>query len=557
MSSESQEQHLAADDIPHPDPSEQPEPGGGRQPSLPMNVFASLLANGLYLFSRLFIPPMALVYVSLEMWGIWGFCFVLIGYFGMGAFGISNAYIRFVGVYYAQGNIDRINRLVSTGLAITCSAAVVVLIGLYFSLDWLVLKLKVSEDLHDTAFVLLYGTVAVFMLDLTFGAFQYVLTGLQRIVAERFVYIASFMLEWVLILGLLWFDYGIYALLYAFAARYVFSTIAYVILTYRALPGFKVSPFLVDRTCFDYFIKFGGVVQATGLLAMFVGSVHRLLAGFVMNVEMVGLFDLGEKFPRMATAIPGSVNHALFPAATALEQGGTAEDLSDLYLNSGRYTSLITGVIMGFLACFSFSIISAWVGPDPKFTLAAIMMSMFTLPVQFHTLSGPATSMFKGIGKPWREFYFPVIHLAVLIACIPVGWYLFQESAGNDELQRQNTMNLAILVCVAQTIASFIYMYYANAKFGISQIRYLVHVVWPGLAPYLVGAVLYFATLPIFTPFHGDRWPTLAILIVVGVVYVLLNLGVCWYFFQEGERDRVRGIIGKVVAVVKEKLARG
>lgn len=557
MSIESTDQHLAIDDIPHPDPSEQPPVPPQQGNSLQANVAASLLANVLYLVSRLFVAPVALVYITLEMWGIWGFCFTLIGYFGMGAFGISNAYIRFVGVYSAQGNVDRINRLVSSGLAITCSAATLVMFGLYFSLDWIVNRLKVSEDLHQTAFVLLYGTVGVFMLDLTFGAFQYVLTGLQRIVAERVVFILSFMLEWVLIIGLFWMGHGVYSLLYAFAARYIFSTIAYVFITYRALPGFKVSPLLVDRTCFDYFIKFGGVVQATGLLAMFVGSIQRLVAGFVMNVEMVGLFDLGEKFPRMATAIPASVNHALFPAATALEQGGSSKEISDLYVNSGRYTSLITGVIMGFLACFSFAIIAAWVGPDPKFVLAAVLMSMFTLPVQFHTLTGPASSMFKGIGKPWREFMFPLIHLGVLVLFVPLGFYLFETGETTVELQQQNTINLSILVCVAQTIASFIYMYYANHKFGISQVRYFVHAVGPGLVPYLVGLVLLFVTKPIFAPFHGDRWPTLAILVVVGIVYVLLNLGVCWFFFRQEERDRVRAMVTKGLALAKQKLGRG
>ena len=51
-----------------------------------------------------------------EEYGIWAVCFILIGYLGISAFGVSNVYVRYVAEYYSNGRIDKINRLLSTGM---------------------------------------------------------------------------------------------------------------------------------------------------------------------------------------------------------------------------------------------------------------------------------------------------------------------------------------------------------------------------------------------------------------------------------------------------------
>ncbi|CAM2064271.1 hypothetical protein SCOR_02810 [Sulfidibacter corallicola] len=539
---EFQEQVLASDDIPHPEPPEPEDapPAADAAPSgdsLSKNVMISMVANALYLVTRIFIPPISLVFISLETLGIWGMCFMLIGYFGMGAFGISNAYIRFVGVFFKRDDITSINRLISTGLAITCTGAAVSLVGLWFGMPYLIRELEVAPELHETAFILFFGTMAVFMLDLTFGAFQYVLTGLNRLVAERSVYIASFMLEWVLVIALFLLDFGVYALLYAFAARYIFTTVTYAWLTYRALPGFRIGFGYIDRSFVNYFVRFGGIVQLTGLLSMFLGSVQRLIAGLQLHVETVALFDLGEKFPRMATAIPAAINHALFPAATHLEQGGDPSDLSRLYLDGSRYTSLITGIIMGFMVWFSFAVMAAWVGNDPKFELAVLLMSLFPLPVHLHTLTGPAGSMFKGIGQPQRELLFPLIHAVVLAVMLPAAFYL--ESGWS-------AVTLAIVVSGSQLLASIIYLVYANLRFHISQWQHFKEAMIPGLVPYLIGGLVFLPFRPLMAPYLDNRWITLGLLIPAGISYCLLSGFASWFFFNEEERGRIRSMSAKL-----------
>ena len=80
------------------------------------DVMSSITSKTLYLATRFFLPPVVLAYISLEEYGIWAVCFILIGYLGISAFGVSNVYVRYVAEYYSNGRIDKINRLLSTGM---------------------------------------------------------------------------------------------------------------------------------------------------------------------------------------------------------------------------------------------------------------------------------------------------------------------------------------------------------------------------------------------------------------------------------------------------------
>jgi hypothetical protein len=79
------------------------------------------------------------------------------------------------------------------------------------------------------------------------------------------------------------------------------------------------------------------------------------------------------------------------------------------------------------MGAFAHAIMTAWLGPDEDYQKAALLMLIFTLPFQIHIVTGPATSIFKGMGKPQGETVYPVIKLLLvvlfsLIAYLIGGW---------------------------------------------------------------------------------------------------------------------------------------
>jgi O-antigen/teichoic acid export membrane protein len=495
---------------------------------LSRNVMSSIGAKVLYLLSRFMMPPVILAYVTLEEYGVWSLTFVLIAYLGMGAFGVSNVYIRYVAAYTARGEQHRIGDLLSTGLMLVGAFGVICLVAVWFGLPGLLAMMSVPAALMDTAFWLVFGTVVVFMLELSIGAFAYVLTGLQHIVLQNRIWVTSFLLETLLVITFLVVGVGIMGLLYAFALRYLFSISASVWACFRAVPGLRLSPAGFNREHLGLFLKFGGVVQLSGLLGMFLRSVEKVIAGAFLNVGAVGLFDVAQKFPIMTTSIPSSMNAAFLPAATQMHAEGRQADFVNLYLASTRQINLLTGFMMGYLAAFAAPLITGWLGPHPEFALAPFILACFTLPFQLNVVTGPASTVFRASGRPAQELLYPLSQLALVAIGIGTGFAFF----GID------VVVITVAVAMAMILSALLYLTYTTRWLGLSQGRFIVEAVLPGLYPYAIGLLLAFALSPWTTQVADDRLGSIVLVLVSGLLYSVLSGALVWRFtLKQPERD--------------------
>ncbi len=498
---------------------------------LSRNVSVGLFATVFYLITRVGLPPFILSRVSLEEYGIWAAAFVLISYVGMSIFGISNVYIRYIAEWHAKGELKKIDRLLSTGLTITLSLSFLFLAVLWFALPYCVHLFQVSPKFQEIAFILFFTTAATFMLDLSLGAFGCVLHGLQKGALQTVVYLVSITLEAVLIVVLLLRGFGLYALVLAFAARYVFTTVGNVFLCYRALPALSVRLPYLDRESLRYFYRYGVVVQISGILNIFLFSIEKLIAGIFLGVSATGLMDVGEKLPVMASQIPSSLNVSFLPAMSHLHGREGHGEIVKLFLKGSRYLSMLLGIILGFLFAFAGPLMVAWVGKDDRLTVTASILAIFTLPYHFHQLTGPGSAYHKGVGRPVREFFYPVSQALLIVLTVSAG-FLWKG---------QTVLVIAAAVGVAMGLSALLYMAYTSRIVGVPLPSFLWSVILPGLAPYPIGFVLAKITQPWFETLGGNRWEVLALLALAGTIYVMVCGGFLFRFGCEwGEREYLR-----------------
>ena len=509
------------------------------------NVMSSIGAKVLYLLSRFMMPPVILTYITLEEYGIWSLTFMLIGYLGMGAFGVSNVYIRYVAAYTASGEQHRIGDLLSTGLLLVTAFGICCLVVIWISLPALLSSLSVPEESMNTAFWLVFGTVVIFMLELSIGAFAYVLTGLQRIVLHNRIWVTSFLLETALVIAFLVAGVGIMGLLYAFALRYLFSISASVWACFRAVPGLRLSPAGVNREHLGLFLRFGGVLQLSGLLGMFLRSVDRIIAGTFINVAAVGLFDVAQKFPIMWTSIPSSMNAALLPAATQMHTEGRQTDFENLYLSSIRQINLLTGFVMGFMAAFSTPLITGWLGPNPDFALAPFILACFTLPYQLNVSTGPASSAFRAKGTPQCELIYPAIQIALVAIFIVSGFTFFGA----------NVFVIAAAISAAVVLSALSYLAWSTRMLGLSQISLFKEAILPGLYPYATGLLLAFVLNPYLSQSTDDRLGSIIFILVSGLLYSFITGVLVWQFILKiDERCFLLKRIDPLIKKIKPQL---
>jgi O-antigen/teichoic acid export membrane protein len=478
---------------------------------LSRNLTVSVAAKVLYMVTRVFVPPVVLAYVSMEEYGIWAACFIVIGYLGMSAFGISGAYVRYAADLQARGETRRIGELISTGLAASLALSLAGLAVVWCVLPWALGALDIPAHLTRTATVLILGTTATFMLDLNLGAFAYVLQGLQRLAQQNAVWVVSFLMETVLIVVFLHHGLGVYALLLAFVCRYLLATSLNVYMCFRALPGLRLGPRQISREMLRLFYGYGAMVQVSALLGTFLYSVEKVLAGFFVNIRATGLFDIGEKLPMMTSQVFASMNESFLPAMAHLGTLDRRDEITKLYLKGARYTHMITGMAMGFLAAFTGPLLTAWLGPRQDLTELALIMTVFCLPYQIHILTGPASMYHRGAGHARRELVYFTLQLVLVALTVGLGFWHWGRQ-------------LEVIVggvAVSMVTSALVYIYYSNHFVAVSAGRFSVSALLPGLVPYAWAGVVRLLASPVVVWAGTDRLSLLLLLAMAGLVYAV------------------------------------
>jgi O-antigen/teichoic acid export membrane protein len=506
--------------------------------SLSRNVFVDIAARVGYLVSRFFIPPFVLAHVSLEAYGLWSTAFILVSYVGLSTMGISSVYIKFVAEYTASREYRRANELLSTGLCLTVPFCLVVFAGFYLLWPQLIVWLHIAPALEGDAREVVLSVVAIFLASLSLGAFHDAVVGAQKTDMVQKRWVVCYLIETALIFILVGTGRGIRGLSEAFLVRTVIDVVLCLIMAVRLLPWLRISPRLVTREAFHTLFSFGGVVQIQGLLSTGLNSIERAVAAPLVGLAGTGLLDIGKKLPAMAGSIPIAFASSFTPAASYLHGGlkdspEQAEAVRKLYLRGARYMNLASAYLCGLMVAAPGPILGVWMGK--YYAGAAYLMVIFSLSTQVHLLTGPGTSILKGIGRPKEEFYYAIPNILVLLVALPLSRLI---------LGRWTGLGIATAVVASTFISAGYFVWHANHLLHISFREYWNAVLGPGLVPYLVGAP--FGILAAYAASHSGRWVAAGWICLIGIAYSLLLLVIVSRFvFGHAERYWFYGMIAK------------
>jgi O-antigen/teichoic acid export membrane protein len=524
---------------------------GAVRDALTRNVGPDIASRIGYLVSRIFIPPFVLARLGLELYGLWSTAFIVVSYLGISTFGISSVYVKYVAEYAARGETRKANSILSPGLVITAAGCAVLFAMLWLGWPQVQHWLNVPMHLQRTAHDIVLMVAAIFLCDLTASVFRDAMSGVQKIAETQAIWVVCYVVEAALIFYLVGTGHGIAGLAEAYLVRTLLSIVLSAALAYRLLPWLRISPFLCTREAMRALLGFGGVVQLGALVAIGLNTVERVIAAPLIGLSAVGLLDLSDKLPQMASSIPFAFAGAFLPAASYLNgaDSGTAQERREvivkLYLKGARYMNLASATLSGLLATASGPILAVWMGRVYPGT--AFLMSIFAIQQQVHLLTGPGTSILKGIGQPREEFFYSVPNLIALAAAVPLSRLI---------LGHWSVVGLGAAVVAATMVSAVGFIIHANRVLAIPFSRYARLVLMPGVAPYLVGAVVS-VPLWIAVPRLG-RWQGASLIVGIGIVYsaamVLLADRV---IFEPEERRWFRAIVSQKLTRLRTASAGG
>jgi O-antigen/teichoic acid export membrane protein len=502
------------------------------------NVAATIFARVGYMVTRIGIPPFVLAHIGLQAWGIWSTAFLLVQYLGLSNSGLSNVYIKYIAEYDAKKDYEKANVLLSTGLSFTvplCTTLFAMIVVFWpFVARFVNLPAAFAHDGKET-FLIVF---AVFLSSMSLQAYEDLLSGMQEIVMVQWFFIISIVVEMVLIVVLIDMGRGISGLAEAYLARqlvYFFLCVGY---DYYKFKWLRVSPYYFSKKALRNVLHFGGIVQIQSIFAILLASPERVLGVRLLGVEAAGIFDLSKKFPATSSIVPMSFFSAFLPAASSLHAHTAGEArtraIRDLYLRGARQANLTAAYFCSLMAMLPTAIMTVWLGKQvtagamtpAQFHAAIVLFAVFNVAMQIHMLTGPGTSILRGIGHIYQEFWYAIPNVVFLVFTL-AGVYVFMHG--------WSILGIGYAVSLATLFAAMVFLYRAHRVLHVSNWSYIYQVLLPGIVPYAAAACF---SLPVTRMVsHHSRIAGVGILLVTGVLYTLL-FGVVMHTLVLNDNER-------------------
>jgi len=338
--------------------------------------------------------------------------------------------------------------------------------------------------------------------------------------------------EFLLIVILVGAGRGIRGLAEAYLARIIINDGLTWWWAHRTIKWLRLSPRLVHRDSLKYVVHFGGLVQLQSMLAIFQASVDRLVALSTIGAEAAGLLDVAKKWPTSLSSIPTAFFAALLPAASHVDAASDRSEwlgnLQELYLSASRHSNLCTAAFASAMALWSSSIMHVWLGPSLPMRDSLIpLFVLFSIAMQFHMLTGPGTSIFRGMGRVYEEFNYSVPNILLLAVTLPLSHWFFG---------RWTPFGIGVAVSVATVGSACWLMGRVLFVLDLKLSRFLYVVVLPGFSCYLVAGLLAWPAAQLVS--MVNRWQGAGILAVVGVLYAAGTAAVLYRWVLTNEEKQ-------------------
>ena len=461
----------------------------------------------------------------------------MVSYVGVSTMGISAVYVKYTAEFTARGEFDKANSLLSTGFFVSgvVSAALFGLLAL--KLHAVLIWLKVPIPLMHDAQITILIVIGVFLGGLAFVVFGQALAGAHKIAETQGVWVVSYVAEMLLIFYLVGTGHGLIGLAEAFLFRGLISIVLNIFVAFKKLPWLRISPWRCSKESLRKLTGFGLAVQLNSLLSIALNTVERVIAAPLIGLTAVGQMDLSDKWPTCTSAIADAFAYSFLPAASYLKGGNNGKHLDSerevarLYLRGARYMHLASSSLCAFLAAGSGPLLAAWLGTAHP--ASALLMTIFALQQNIHHMTGPGTSILKGIGRPKEELYYIIPNILAVAAFIPLPRLLFGH---------WSMIGLGASVVAGTVVSAVFFIFHANRGLGVAWRDYLRNVVVPGMVPYLVAAAF---ALPVWRMAdHATRWHAAAVVAAMAAGYGLaLAVAVDRLVLSSHERSWFRSII--------------
>ncbi|MCC6485827.1 MAG: oligosaccharide flippase family protein [Armatimonadetes bacterium] len=335
---------------------------------LGLNVVSNYLAFALNFVLGLYLVRYLLQSLGDERLGVWSLIGSILMYLGMVDLGFGASVQKYVAEYAAQGEEDRISRLLSTTMLMFCGlgALLVVLAAVVSPLLGTVLKMSPQHVAEARIALVLMGLVQGVALPI--GVIGGALTGLQRMDINNFVGAFGTVANTALVIAFVHFGFGLPGICAAYLVVMAPIAVVRYVAMKRILPRLRLSASLFDRKLVRATSTYGFTFSGLKIAHFVKYNTDGFVIAAFLSAASVTPFAIANKLATLIRQIAEQAIDVLIPVFSQLDRMEDRERIWRVYLQAGKLTVGIAAPLTLCVCLFARPILAIWLDSVPPLT---------------------------------------------------------------------------------------------------------------------------------------------------------------------------------------------
>lgn len=463
------------------------------------------------------ITPFIIRMLGDAEYGLFTLIGAFVGYLSILDLGLTNAVVRFVAQYRAQGDDKGQENFLAISLIIySLISLAVVLFGLlmYVNVESLFGNTLTASQMDKAKIMFL---IFIFNIAITLpgGAFTGICNGYEHFVFPRLLTICKYILRTILVVVILTRGadaLGLVILDSVINVLFIIATVYYAFAKLRI----KIKLHQVDYRFLQEIFSYSIWIFVFGMVYQFQWRTGQVILGATTSTVIVAIYAVGVTLGLYFLTFGNVINGLVLPKAVqSIYKNSSPAVLTEEMIRISRVTLIVLFYILGGFFILGKEFIILWVGETyiEAWLVAMLIMIAYVMPIS----QGYAHAILEA--KKLMRFK-SLLSLILTLVGIVVGGYLST---------RYGLQGIIYGIFGALLILQFIILFYYQFKLKLDMMRYFKSALFPF---FITAAIVCTICFYAFQPLQSS-W---VLFIVKGACYTILFLGGLYTVLSPKER---------------------
>jgi len=373
------------------------------------NTLFNALGNIFTTVLQILIIPYILLNLGPERFGIWALVSVIFGIFTALDLGTGTAFVKYFSEYHARKEYQNFNGVMVAGFLFMLIFSLLLILIVILVKDQLVSFFNIPGYLKSDATFVFVMAAIIFGYNNTFGVFQTILKGLQRMEITNSINMIGTAIYIGGIFAALHYGFGLRGLIVSQGIKIVLISLAAIYFSKKINSNLKFKFSYLKFDSIKEILSYGMKMQISSIANLVNLQTDKTIIGYFLNLTFITAYEIGQKISLFCRMVVGLVLSALVPAISELDAAGKKQSILKLYVRGNKYVASFTFPIMIFTIAFANLLINLWMGTG--FEKSIYVARLLVCAVFINMLTGIGVMIVRGIGKPAYETEYTVIGL--------------------------------------------------------------------------------------------------------------------------------------------------